>query len=223
MVCSFATFAVTFSPAQEKEAEQEYNKALADRQAAEIERPPAIAWPALPELVRSLRPIAVLRIYLGVALAIKGIYFIMNMGRLRTNVRDPRAISQRSLPGMWWPRTWSVAPLLQSGWEPGSRRSSISPCSSERASRHRAVACLLRTPPCSSRSSFSSCSDSSCGKAPVSSPWTSCFAGPRPRGWVRRIWRRRHRSVAPGMNWSPRQSSSVRFSEIGRPHPTALR
>jgi MFS transporter, NNP family, nitrate/nitrite transporter len=79
MVCSFATLAVTFSPAQEAEAKEEYNKALADRQATDIERPPAIAWPALPELVRSLRPMAVLRIYLGVALAIKGIYFIMNM------------------------------------------------------------------------------------------------------------------------------------------------
>ncbi|MBW1875379.1 MAG: MFS transporter, partial [Deltaproteobacteria bacterium] len=79
MVCSFATLAVTFSPAAEKEAKREYDKALADRRAAELERAPAIPRPALPELLGSLRPIAVLRIYLGVALAIKGIYFIMNM------------------------------------------------------------------------------------------------------------------------------------------------
>ena len=79
MVCSFATLAVTFSSAEEKEAKREYDKALADRRAAELERAPAIARPALPELIASLRPMAVLRIYLGVALAIKGIYFIMNM------------------------------------------------------------------------------------------------------------------------------------------------
>jgi NNP family nitrate/nitrite transporter-like MFS transporter len=79
MVCSFATLAVTFSPAEEEEAKKEYNKALADRRAAELERAPAIVRPALPELIASLRPMVVLRIYLGVALAIKGIYFIMNM------------------------------------------------------------------------------------------------------------------------------------------------
>ncbi|MBW2376981.1 MAG: DoxX family membrane protein, partial [Deltaproteobacteria bacterium] len=79
MVCSFATLAVTFSPEQEKEAKREYDKALADRRAAELERAPAIPRPAFPELLASLRPMAVLRIYLGIALAIKGIYFIMNM------------------------------------------------------------------------------------------------------------------------------------------------
>ncbi len=79
LACSFVTYAVTFSPEAEATAKAEYEAALADRRATAEERKPWITLPPLPELVSLIRPIDLLRVYLGLALAIKGVYFIINM------------------------------------------------------------------------------------------------------------------------------------------------
>ena len=85
MVCSFATYLVTFSPAHEAEAKIEYEKALSERgRDVAAERKPWIQIPAFPELIRTLQPVDLLRIYLGVALALKGIYFVMNMQEIES-------------------------------------------------------------------------------------------------------------------------------------------
>lgn len=76
---SFFTFLVRFSPADEKVAADELALAHAKRRAERKVRRP------LPELVpglRHLRPMDALRMYLGIALMVKGIYFIMNMAEL---------------------------------------------------------------------------------------------------------------------------------------------
>jgi uncharacterized membrane protein YphA (DoxX/SURF4 family) len=80
---AFFTFLVRFSPADEKAAAEEFNLAMARRREERKDRVP------LHELipgVRHLRPMDGLRIYLGVALFIKGIYFIMNMNELESAV-----------------------------------------------------------------------------------------------------------------------------------------
>ena len=82
---SFFTFLVRFSPADEKAAAEELALAHKKRRAERKERRP------LPELVpglRHLRPMDALRMYLGVALMIKGIYFIMNMAELEGRLGD---------------------------------------------------------------------------------------------------------------------------------------
>ena len=76
---SFFTFLVRFSPAQEKAAKEEYDEAMERRRAEAALRPPKKArWPALSHV----RPIDLLRVYLGIALMIKGIYFITNTAGL---------------------------------------------------------------------------------------------------------------------------------------------
>jgi MFS transporter, NNP family, nitrate/nitrite transporter len=79
LLCSFATFLVTFSPAMEADAKAEHDKAVADRGETEKESKPWVKLPALPDLVGMIKPMDFLRIFLGAALAIKGIYFIVNM------------------------------------------------------------------------------------------------------------------------------------------------
>ena len=78
-VCAFSAKFVTFSAADEAKAKRDYDDALVSRAALAAERKPRFQMPELPELVGAFRPMVVLRIYLGVALAIKGVYFIMNM------------------------------------------------------------------------------------------------------------------------------------------------
>ena len=83
--CAFVTFLVRFSTADEKTAAEEFNRAMARRREELKDRKP------LAELipgVRHLRPMDALRIYLGVALFIKGIYFIMNMNELEATLGD---------------------------------------------------------------------------------------------------------------------------------------
>jgi len=83
LVCSFCSLLVKFSPADEKTAQEEFNLAMARRREELKERVP------LADLIpgiRHLRPMDALRIYLGVALFIKGIYFIMNMNELEATL-----------------------------------------------------------------------------------------------------------------------------------------
>jgi len=77
--CSSLVFLVRFSPAVEKEAAREHAVAMERRRVAMAGRVP------LRDLVPGLkhvRPMDALRIYLGIALVIKGIYFIANMSEL---------------------------------------------------------------------------------------------------------------------------------------------
>ena len=82
-VISFVALLVRFSPEDEKKAADEYDRALAER--ARIARKPRFELPR-PAPGGRLTPVAVLRMYLGVALAIKGIYFIMNMDALEAQM-----------------------------------------------------------------------------------------------------------------------------------------
>jgi uncharacterized membrane protein YphA (DoxX/SURF4 family) len=77
--CSAFTFLVRFKPEAEKEAAREYAIAMEARRVAMADRVP------LKDLIPGLkhvRPMDALRIYLGIALVIKGVYFIANMSDL---------------------------------------------------------------------------------------------------------------------------------------------
>jgi NNP family nitrate/nitrite transporter-like MFS transporter len=84
-VCSLFTFAVTFRPEDEAAVAKEHAAAMAARRAERAERPP------LRDLIPGLkhvRPMDVLRIYLGIALLIKGVWFITNMQELESTLGD---------------------------------------------------------------------------------------------------------------------------------------
>ncbi len=84
--CVFAiawvTMLVTFTAEDEAAAKAETDKALEARAAAAEAKRPRFVFPSLPELIKVLRPMDFLRVYLGVALMIKGVYFILNMGEI---------------------------------------------------------------------------------------------------------------------------------------------
>jgi len=73
---SFAALLVRFSPAEEKAAREEFDRAIERRKAEAALRPPR---PVLFPTFRHVRPMDALRIYLGIALMIKGIYFVTDM------------------------------------------------------------------------------------------------------------------------------------------------
>ena len=84
---SFFTFLVRFQPEDEKVAAEELKLAQAKRREERKGRTP------LPELIpglipglQYLRPMDALRVYLGIALVVKGIYFIMNMAELESQL-----------------------------------------------------------------------------------------------------------------------------------------
>ncbi len=81
---SFMTKFVTFSEADEKAAAEEHELALEKRAATRKE--PRFKLPTAAPVPGRLSPMAVLRIYLGVALAIKGIYYILDMGKLEAQL-----------------------------------------------------------------------------------------------------------------------------------------
>jgi NNP family nitrate/nitrite transporter-like MFS transporter len=85
LFCSFFTFLVTFSAAEEKEAEKEHMAAVKERRELAEARVPRYK-PAFPQLVRGIRAMDLLRMYLGVALAIKGVYFILNMSAVEAQL-----------------------------------------------------------------------------------------------------------------------------------------
>ena len=87
VACSFFTFFVVFSEADEKAAAEEHGLALADRAARRVERKPRLL-PA-PVIGRPrVTPLTVLRFYLGVALAAKGVFFITNMDHLEAQMGE---------------------------------------------------------------------------------------------------------------------------------------
>jgi len=81
---SFMTFFVRFSEADEKLAHEEHEKALETR--AATRKAPRFKLPTAAPVPGRLSPMAVLRVYLGVALAIKGIFYIMDMGKLEAQM-----------------------------------------------------------------------------------------------------------------------------------------
>ena len=79
MLASFAALGVRFSEADEKAAKVEFDKAVSDREADDrATEKSRFKFPALPDLIGNLSPMDLLRMYLGGALAVKGIYFILN-------------------------------------------------------------------------------------------------------------------------------------------------
>lgn len=79
LACSFLTFLVSFAPEAEAEAKKEHDLAVADRQKTMAGKTHRIDIPMIPEILSKVQPMDVLRVFLGIALALKGIYFIMNM------------------------------------------------------------------------------------------------------------------------------------------------
>ena len=95
---AFFTFLVRFSPADEAAAAKEFDIAMAKRRKELKTRVP------LHDLIpgiRHLRPMDALRIYLGIALVIKGIYFIMNMAELENTLGEELGQGQTMI-------AWSV-------------------------------------------------------------------------------------------------------------------
>ncbi len=82
-VCAFFSLAVRFSSADEAAAAEELERAIVKQRA---ERKDRVPWYELIPGVRHLRPMDALRIYLGMALFIKGIYFIINMAELEATL-----------------------------------------------------------------------------------------------------------------------------------------
>jgi NNP family nitrate/nitrite transporter-like MFS transporter len=87
-IASFFAFLVRFSDEHEKEHFEEKEKALKEREAAAKDHKPMISLPSFPSIVDDLKPMDVLRVFLGAALAVKGIYFIVNMQELESLAGD---------------------------------------------------------------------------------------------------------------------------------------
>lgn len=91
---SFTALLVRFSPAEEAAAKEEFDRAIARRRAEAAARPPRpVRIPALTHV----RPMDALRIYLGVALLIKGIEFILDMTPIENPLTDAGLEPWRSL------------------------------------------------------------------------------------------------------------------------------
>ena len=86
LLFSFATFLVRFSAEDEEAAAAEHAKALEER--ARTRKKPRFELPRPRPTRRRLTPMTVLRVYLGVALMIKGIYYITNMGDLEAQLGE---------------------------------------------------------------------------------------------------------------------------------------
>ncbi len=87
IVCSFATALVRFSPEAEAAARKEHELALADRAEKATQKAPRRPL-AVPQTIGGMVPMDVLRIFLGGALAIKGITFITDMSVVEAQVGD---------------------------------------------------------------------------------------------------------------------------------------
>ncbi len=96
--CAFAAFLVRFTPAQEAAAAEEFKEAMARRRAERKDRVP------LHELIpgiRHIRPMDALRMYLGIALVIKGVYYITDMENLESVLSADLGVGQQMI-------AWSV-------------------------------------------------------------------------------------------------------------------
>ena len=89
---SFLTAFVRFSEADEKAAAEEHKRALEER--ARRVKPKPRLLPAPVAGAPRVTPLTVLRIYLGIALAIKGVFFITNMDHLEARMEDKFGMTQ---------------------------------------------------------------------------------------------------------------------------------
>jgi len=90
---AFLAWLVRFSPAEEKSAQEELAKAMQERREIAAARPPRKPlMPALGPALAHIRPMDALRVYLGIALVIKGIYFITNMASIEGALAGPYAV-----------------------------------------------------------------------------------------------------------------------------------
>lgn len=96
---AFATFFVTFSKEMEAEVEEEQREALKRRAELAAARPTKAPskWPAI---VRDCSVVDLLRIYLGFALVIKGVYFVMNQAKFGVAVGDN--LGELAGIGVWY-------------------------------------------------------------------------------------------------------------------------
>ena len=87
LVVSFATLLVTFSPEEEREAQREHQ--LAAQEAREL-RLGGRAIPVLSPagIFGAVTPVSLLRVFIGLALMIKGVYFILNMQEMEMMLGD---------------------------------------------------------------------------------------------------------------------------------------
>jgi len=83
--CSFFTLLIRFKAADETEAAEEHAVAMARRREQLANRVPIRTL--VPGL-KHARPMDALRIYLGIGLMIKGVYFIMNMSELEVTLGE---------------------------------------------------------------------------------------------------------------------------------------
>ncbi len=87
---SFLTYFVRFSPAMEAEASENHRIAMAERAAIEAARPARKPlFPAIGRAFKHVRPMDGLRVYVGLALMVKGIYFITNTATLEAKLSGP--------------------------------------------------------------------------------------------------------------------------------------
>ncbi len=84
-LASVVTFAVSFAPEEEEAVAREHARAMEARRAAMADRRPL--RDLIPGL-RHVRPMDALRVYLGIALVVKGIYFIANMSELESTLGE---------------------------------------------------------------------------------------------------------------------------------------
>ena len=85
VICAFGAVLVRFSPEQEAEAADEFAEAMKRWRTEQQQRTPI--RDLIPGL-KHVRPMDALRIYLGIALIIKGIYFITNMSELESTLSN---------------------------------------------------------------------------------------------------------------------------------------
>ena len=84
LLFSMFTYGVTFSQADELEAAEEHENALTER--ARTQKAPKFKLPKPAIGQRAFTPLTVLRVYLGIGLMIKGIYYITNMSELESQL-----------------------------------------------------------------------------------------------------------------------------------------
>jgi len=101
---AFLSFLVRFAPEVETEAAAEFDRAIEKRRKERKTRVPL--HDLIPGL-RHLRPMDAIRIYLGIALVVKGIYFISNMAQLEATVGLGNGDSQEITLGQTM-IAWSV-------------------------------------------------------------------------------------------------------------------
>jgi len=98
LIFSFCTFLVRFRPDQETAANEAYQAAVAARRAERADAKP------LKDLIPGLkhvRPMDALRMYLGLALLIKGIYFIIDNSSLESTLSQGNGLDQGQVMIAW--------------------------------------------------------------------------------------------------------------------------